>query len=230
MATLQVVGTAINFNAGAPTTLTVACTKDMPAGGTLFIACGGNRPTTVAITDPRSNTPVADQNTAAVDNRQVSLHRIPITNGYTNGDSFTATWSAGSPDRAIALLYFDFAVTKDKTPAAANGTANAWASGTTGTLTNPLELAIAICGNNASTQVANTPTSPWIEDYDANTSDAFNFAVEHQLVSATSALNGQGTWATTTQLWRAIIGTYSYIELPRKNLPILQAVNRASTY
>lgn len=113
---------------------------------------------------------------------------------------------------AISVSGLATSSTKDKSSSDA-GNSTTWATGSTGTLSQQNEIAIAFAMSLAAT--ANTPISGWTEITDFAPQAGRRCVLQYQIVSSNSALNAGGTWATG--VWIGIIATYkSAVSTPMK--------------
>lgn len=197
-APVQVAG-ANNFNSvGPPTTLTTAAAAvTANAGDILIAACGANRSSTVTVTDLLGNSWSNGVNTASGGNRQFSLHYSVVTTPVTLLDTFTGTWSIGSPNRFIYVFNVTGATTSsplDKTAQNNNVGSLNWTSGNTATLSQAAELVIGGSTLNGSGAITSTPTNSNIELVDVKTSDDVAFTVVYKIVAAITGTAATGTW------------------------------------
>lgn len=196
---IQIAG-ANNFNAvGPPTTLTTAtASATANVGDLLVVACGGNRSSTVTVTDLLGNTWSNASNTASGSNQQFSIHYSVVTNAVTLLDTFTATWSVGSPDRFIYVFVVTGAATTlpfDVTARISSNASTSWTSGNTATLAQAAELVFGGSTDNTNINATSTPTNSNVELVDVFTSDQCAFTVVYKIVASTTAVAATGTWS-----------------------------------
>lgn len=189
---------ANNFNSvGPPTTLTTAAASVTANVGDLLVAlCGGNRSSTVVVTDLLGNTWSDAVNTASGGNRQFSTHYSVVTQPVTLLDTFTGTWSVGSPNRFIYVYVITGATTSsplDKTAQNNNVNSLNWSSGNTATLAQAAEIVIGGCTMNTNASVTSTSTNSNVELVDVETSDQCAFFAGYKIVAATTGTAVTGT-------------------------------------
>lgn len=206
LSTPTLVAGANNFNAVGPPTTLIATDSGVTANvGDLVIAItGGNRSSTTSIIDTGLNTWTAASNTATGANSQFAIHYTVVTTQIIATNTFTATWSVGSPNRFLYVYVVTGADTSspfDKTARSSSVGSLNWTSGNTATLAQAAELIIGGSANNTNAAITSTATNSNTELIDVETVDQCAFTVVYKIVSATTGTAATGTWSgggTTT--------------------------------
>lgn len=211
------IGTATSLGsavgAATTTTITVTAAASASVGDFLVVIVGGaNAPAaTCTVTDSAGNT-WANDVTANSDARGLFFRSAQCTNAVTSGSStFTATFSFGVFARHIAVFKVSGIATSsalDKT-ASAVGTAVGYDSGNTATLSQADELVVGACVSDSNSAETSTPGTGLTELFDNTNGSALNLAVNYKIVSATTAVKGDGTWTNSGgRNWTAAVATY----------------------
>lgn len=186
------------------TSLTVTLTSNTTAGNCLVVTIGTlentDNPTVSGITLGGSADNWAAGNTA-----------------YSNADANAAIWvdpgcaggqtsvvismtggAGGSTQIAAYVMEWSGLATSsvvDKHPAGQNAQASSWTSGSSGTLTQAVEVAIGVIYADGSGTLT-TPGSPWTELAQVTTTSC-KLGTGYQVTSATTALTYSGTTSTS---------------------------------
>ncbi len=129
------------------------------------------------------------------------------TIGMIAGDTVRVNGTGlNSNSKTIIVVKCTGADHLDKVATPGEGVGTAWATGSSGTLSDPDELVMAFDIHNGAA-ASSTPNAGWTELEDVGNN--FNRRVtQYQIVSATSAVSGGGTMASGN--WTALLTTYMF--------------------
>lgn len=203
------IGSATFNAAAASAAMTV--TANVSVGDFIIVAFGvGNTGKTIAVTDSAGNSWATDISGNTV--WSAGLASCVVTNALTSGVStITASWTGNATGRMIAAVKVSGLAASsffDK-GASATGTVVGWSSGNTATLAQADTLLIGTCTNDSNSAETNTPGTGYTETHDLTNGGAFQLCMEYQIVAATTAAAGSGTWTNSgARTWRATVGAY----------------------
>lgn len=203
--------TSLGFNqtAASGTTVVLTTTAASAAGNTIIVPChvGSATVTITGVTDSVGNTYTKDNELLPATNQHIYIFRCSNASALGSGGTITVTISSSSTaQRAIhAISVSGLATSSAKDTSSTNeATSAVWTSGSTGTLAQNEELAVALAYVNSAT--ANTADGSWPETQDTQISTNRRFISVYQITAATTALNATGTAGNAA--WGAIVVTY----------------------
>lgn len=158
-------GTAHNNTTTA--TITLTTTAAVPAGDTILVGCGGFKTgaPTVAVTGG-SLTWTTDK-AGANGSDQLAIARAIAPSGLPSGTVLTLTWSLAVAGPFIGAASFPNIISAspvDQSSSAAPATGTAWAAAAITTTVTDTVVGVSWADGTSS---SSTPTSPWVEAFDA---------------------------------------------------------------
>lgn len=219
---------------GGSTTRAFTLTSAVAAGQFIIVAVAAANVSGISVTfSDTKNTYATDvQNTATTS--FVAIGSAQVTTALTTSDVITATFSASEAARMIVgvqVAGIASASALDKSTSG-TGTAVGWSSGATAATTQADELVVAACTNDSTAAETSTPGGSFTELFDFSTSSALNMTFVYQIVAATGAQTGSGTWTNSgSRTWGAAVATYkgSTARVPMPTV-VDTAVARAANY
>jgi hypothetical protein len=208
------IGTPALIGSGASTgsdgSLTFGVTAAVAAGSSVVIAVDlvRNASTGLGATDSKGNTytvNVTKFGTSDLLGAILSAHNVAA---LTTSDTITVTYPNAFYEKrvqAYSVTGLAASSTLDKT-ASNNANSSAWSSGSTGTLSQADEIAFAF--GVLGTTAASNPDAGWTELFDFSNTSLNRLVFQYQIVSATTALNGGGSFAGGSVPWAGMIATY----------------------
>jgi hypothetical protein len=200
---------SLGFSQIATTGALALASVTVAAGDAIIVAVhvGSASITITGVSDTAGNTYTQSVHLLPATSQHIYLFSCPNASALSGGTITAATSGTTSSQRAMHAVSVSGLATSsllDKTSTNESASGPVWSTGSTGTLAQAEEIAVAVGYVNAST--ANTPDSGWTESLDTQISTNRRFVVEYQVVSSTSALNAGGTAGSAA--WGAIIATY----------------------
>ncbi len=208
------IGTPVTIGSNAATginsaTLVLTTTAAVSAGDQIvvLIYVASNSIAFSSVTDSVGNTYTIDAMKAHTSSaRRIGIASARAATTLPLGGTITLTIaSSSSANKGIAAVsvsgleatgYVDATSTNE-------GTGTGWSTGSSGTLAQADEIAIACAYSGTTT--ANAPAGAWLELYDFTAGSQRN-AMEYQIVAATTALDAGGTWGNSN--WAGVLATY----------------------
>lgn len=197
-----------SFNVGgSATTVTLTTTADAPAGHAIIVGVYAAS-TTISlssVTDSAGNTYVIDASRIpATLARRVYIASCLNPVNLPLGGTITATYSASLSGikNITALTCSGLKLTGAFDQTSGNdANSNTWSTGTTPTLSQADELAVAFACSSSGT--ASTTSAPFTELADFSTNRC---VMAYNITSATTGIGASGTWGSNE--WGAVIATY----------------------
>ncbi len=199
------------------------------AGTVAFLAaCANANKSISSVTDSVGNTWAVDK-TASDGTRTVNIASCQVATQITSSDTITITWSTATSGRCdlwvqeVTGLASSSVFDKSNSATASTGVLG---TGSTGTLSQAAEIAWVVGRVDVATGW--TKGAAWTNPTTASL-NTFSCALEYQIVAATTALSGAGTWTGGVGAQVALIATYKGATAAAQTIPLGTAAATAAT-